>query len=175
MCITILIKFIIRGDILTVQSDNVGASAWMDRRLVTTMYTGYNPQETSTVLRKRKDGTRVSFPCPAACAAYNVHMGGVDRGDQLRQYYSFKIKSMKFYKYIANFMVGVSLTNSHILYKLSHPNSKMSMKKFQEVLATQLIGEYCSRRIAGRVSHPIQPLPILHFPTKVPTPNSSSN
>ncbi len=70
----------------------------------------------------------------------------------------------------ANFMVGVSLTNSYILYKLSHPNSKMNMKKFQEVLATQLIGEYCSRRIAGKVSHPIQPLPILHFPTKVPTP-----
>ena len=157
---------------ITVQSDNVGASAWRDRKTVTVMYTGYDPADVCSVLRRQKDGTRVPFPCPAACAAYNRFMGGVDWGDQLRGYYACKMKSRKFYKYIYSFLVGVSLTNAFILHRMSHPNLKISLKKFQEKLATELIGEYCSRRRAGRVSHIIQPLSLRHFPTKVPSSNS---
>ena len=85
---------------MTVQSDNVGASKWLDRNEVTLLYTGYDPSEQGTVMRRTKDGTRVPIPCPIACVAYNKHMGGVDRGDQLRAYYSTKMKSRKFYKYI---------------------------------------------------------------------------
>ena len=39
------------------------------------------------VLRRPKDGTRVSVPCPEAVYKYNRYMGGVDKGDQLRKYY----------------------------------------------------------------------------------------
>ena len=148
------------------QADCICASAWQDRKIVTIMYNGFNPLEITTVLRRNKDGSRTSIPCPSACAAYNQHMGGVDRGDQLRGYYLPKIKSRKFYKYIANFLFGVALTNSFILLKISHPNVKTTLKQFQELLATQLIGEYCSRKKAGRVSHLMKPLPILHFPAK---------
>ena len=164
--------FYFRGEIITLQSDNIGASAWMDNKVFTVMYTGFNPLEHTPVLRKQKDGTRTSYPCPVACAAYNQFMGGVDIGDQLRGYYSYKMKSRKFYKYIYNFLCGVTVTNAFILYKAAHPGSKVAMKKFQEVLANQLIGDYSSRRRAGRVGHLIQPLPLRHFPTKVPTPNT---
>lgn len=44
-------------------------------------------------------------------------MGGVDRGDQLRQYYHLRLKSRKFYKYIFWFLVDVSITNTYILHK----------------------------------------------------------
>ena len=157
---------------LTMQADNIGASAWMDTKIVTIMYSGVDPAEHCTVLRRQKDRTRSPFPCPAAIGAYNQHMGGVDRGDQLRGYYAKKMKCRKYYKYIFNFLVGVSLTNAFILFRASHPNSKITLKKFHELLATLLIGDYCSRRRAGRVSYPIQPLPLHHFPTKVPSANT---
>ena len=161
-----------RGNSVTVQSDNVGASKWMDRAAVTLMYTGYDTTETSTVLRRKKDGTRAPVPCPVACVDYNKYMGGVDWGDQLRAYYATKIKSRKFYKYIVNFLLGVALTNAYILHQQSHPSSKVSVKKFQEVLATQLIGEYSSRRKPGRGSCVITPFPLRHFPSKPPGKSS---
>ena len=113
------------------------------------MSTGFSPLAETTVLRRQRDGTRPSFPCPAAVAAYNKHMGGVDRGDQLRGYYAYRMKSRKFYKYIFNFLLGVALTNAFILYGINNPRSKMKIKEFQKLLATQLIGEYCSRRKGG--------------------------
>jgi len=138
------------------------------------MSTGFSPLEECSVLRQQKDGTRVSVPCPAAIFSYNKHMGGVDRGDQLRGYYMYKLKIRKFYKYISNFLIFVSVTNAFILFREKHPGRKTTIKKFQEVLATQLIGDYCSRKKAGRVSHLIKPLPLQHFPTKVSPAGSGS-
>ena len=115
---------------LTVQSDNIGASAWMDRKVVRVMYAGWDPAECTDVLRRQKDGTRSLVPCPAACAAYNKYMGGVDRGDQLRGYYHFKQKTHKFYKYIANFLLGVGLTNAFIIFKASHLSARKYGKQF---------------------------------------------
>ena len=152
---------------LTVQSDNVAATVWMDKKPVTSMYTGFDPKETTTVLRRQKDGSRVPVPCPAAIAAYNRHMGGVDRGDQLRSYHQYGMKRRKFYKYIFNFMVGVSLTNAFILYCIGHPGTRTTTKAFQEAVAKGLIGDYHSRKRAGRVSHQVPTLPLRHFPMKV--------
>ena len=137
------------------------------------MYTGFDPAEESSVLRRGRDGSRSSFPCPIATAEYNKHMGGVDRGDQLRGYYGYKMKSRKFYRYIANFLIGVSITNAFILYRSGHPGSKMRLKEYHQILGTELIGDYCTKKIAGRVGHQIQPLPFRHFPTKVAYGNAA--
>ena len=40
---------------------------------------------------------------------------------------------------------------------------------FREVLAKQLIGDYCTRKKAGQGSHVVRPLPLLHFPIRLPT------
>lgn len=146
---------------------NVGASCWKDNKPTTIMYTGFNPTDNVQVQRKKKDGSSVTYPCPAAMASYNCHMGGVDVGDQLRGYYCTTLKSRKFYKYISNFLQECSLTNAFVLYKASHSSSKMSLKKFREVVSVQLIGEYCSRRRPGREGFHVQPLPLRHFPKKV--------
>ena len=60
-------------------------------------------------VRRQRDGTRISVPCPEAVLSYNTNMGGVDRGDQLRGYYSCRTKSQKFYRYI---LYNVSITNA---------------------------------------------------------------
>ena len=98
-----------RGESKTVQREKVTASSWMANKIVTVMSTTSQPSATGTVLRRQKDGTRLSVPCPEAILTYNQYMGGVDRGDQLRGYYSCKVKSRKFYKYIFYFLLDVSM------------------------------------------------------------------
>jgi len=151
---------------MTVQAKNISASAWLDNKLVTVMYTGYDPAKSATVLRRQKDGTRKSFACPVATASYNQYMGGVDRGDQIRGYYSTNLKCRKFYKYIVNFLVGVALSNSFILHRRCHSDEKLSLKRFHELVAVQLIGNYCSRKKPGRITYPVRSFGVLHYPQK---------
>ena len=132
------------------------------------MSTGFDPTETGYVLRRQKDGTQGTYPCPVACVEYNKYMGGVDLGDQHRGYYHVRMKCRKFYKYIANFLFDVSITNSFILHNISHGDKKMKSVRFREKLAMELIGSYCSRKRAGRGSHVVKPLPLLHFPIWLP-------
>lgn len=92
-----------------VQKGDFCASLWQDRKAVTVMSTGIQP-DTGTVLRRQKDGSRISVPCPQSIISYNEHMGGVDRGDQIRGYYSCRTKCRKNYKYIFHFLFGVATT-----------------------------------------------------------------
>ena len=90
---------------------NVCASSWMDRKVVTVMSNTSQP-ESSTVLRCQKNGLRIPVPCPTSIMDYNNFMGGVDRGDQLRGYYSCRTKCRKFYRYIFYLLLDVAITNA---------------------------------------------------------------
>ena len=162
-----LFTYLQRGDYTTVQKGMVTASVWMDRKAVTVMSTSTQPQASATVQRRQRDGSRIPVTCPESMLQYNAYMGGVDRGDQVRGYYSCRTKSRKFYKYIFYFLLDVAITNAFILHKECNPNHRMKIKDFRLKLATQLIGEYCSRRRPGRKSSAIVPLPIRHFPIKL--------
>ena len=155
------------GESKTLQRGKVSASVWMDNKLVTVMSTNTQPTATGSVLRRQRDGSRTSVPCPEAVISYNSSMGGVDRGDQLRGYYNCRTKSRKFYKYIFYFLLDVSITNAFILWKNFGSATGMTLKEFRLRLAEQLIGDYCSRRRAGRGGGAIRPLPLMHFPLKV--------
>ena len=48
-----------------------------------------------TVTHKQKDGTHTTtLHCPTAIITYNENMVGVDRSDQLRSYYKWRLKCM---------------------------------------------------------------------------------
>lgn len=159
---------------MTVQSDNVCASAWLDNKVVTVMYSGWDPEETKSVLRTQKDASRKALPCPAACADYNRYMGGVDHGDQLRGYHHLRMKSRKFYKYVANFLFDTAVTNSFILHRRAYPQLKLTIENFRKSLAEDLIGEYCTRRRAGRAGGLVsRQIPFRHFPMRIPPSNQS--
>ena len=140
----------------------------MDRKVVSVLSTNTQPTATGTVLRKQRDGTRIPVPCPQAIISYNEFMGGVDRGDQVRGYYSCRMKSRKFYKYIFYFLLDVAITNAFILYKdyTTDPKYK-TIKDFRVQLAKELIGDYCSRKRASRQGSSLRSLPLRHFPVKL--------
>ena len=112
--------------------------------------------------------------CTDAVVLYNKYMAGVDKGDQLRQYYRVRTKCMKNYKYIFWFLFDVAITNAYILssYSPTHmPHTSQSLKAFRLQLAEQLIGNYCSRRRPGRpLCTSIQP---CHPPPALPPPSVS--
>ena len=99
------------GDSLTLQSGDVCATAWMDRRVVMVMSTGCDPHAVCSVQRREKGCSRGPVRYPDSIILYNQHMGGVDRGDQKRGYYQCRTQSHKFYKYIFKFLLDVSITN----------------------------------------------------------------
>ena len=124
---------------------------WRDKKLVYVMSTNSQPEGDSTVRRRNRDGTAQQVPCPPSVVAYNQHMGGVDRGDQLRQYYRAKGKTRKSYRYIFWFLFDSCVVNAFVLHKNFVPVTAMSAKEatvrnFRLRLAEGLIGSYCSRQ-----------------------------
>ena len=76
------------------------ASVWMDNKPVTMLSTLAQPDATHTAQRKQRNGSRVPVQCSDVVVLYNQYMSGVDRGDQLRQYYRVRMRCYKNYKYI---------------------------------------------------------------------------
>ena len=157
-----------RGESKTLQKGKVLAHVWKDNKVVTVLNTNTQPSAVGIVLRRQKDGSRVSVCCPQSVILYNECMGAVDHGDQLRGYYSCRTKSRKFYIYIYHFLLNVTITNGFILYKHFHHAPKYkTIKEFRLQLARELIGDYCSRRKPGRYGGAIVPLQLQHFPITV--------
>ena len=155
------------------KNPNIVATSWKDNKVVTAVSSMCSPEETATVMRRLKNGSRIELPCPLSIYLYNKYLGGVDKGDQLRKYYQVRMKSTKYYKYIFWFMVDVCVTNSFILSHLN-PRSNLTvtesqLKAFRLQLADDLIETYMSRRRAGRSRS--TPLPVVqvsrsHMPVR---------
>ena len=78
---------------------------------------------------------------------YNKYMGGVDKNDQLREYYHVRLKSRKYYKYLFWMLFDVSITNTLIIAR-GNPALQAAtkiVKKFRTTIAHELLHCYCSR------------------------------
>ena len=156
-----------RGDYVYAQDGNLAVTVWQDTKPVVIISTQHRPTDKTTIKRKKLTGERVDVVCPQAVVDYNHHMGGVDLGDQYRQYYQV---TRKFYKYIFWFMFEVCILNSFCLNHYSPCLSKkLSYLDYCVELAQQLIGNYNSRKKDGRpsTSTPRQNRLIDHYPTTV--------
>ena len=65
---------------------------WQDTKVIHVVSTAYTPTNVEKVNRK-KDGSVVQIPCPKPVKQYTARMGGVDRFDQKRGYYSVSHRS----------------------------------------------------------------------------------
>ena len=139
------------------------------------MATNVQPDETGTVRRRQTDTTVRDMQAPMAIMSYNKWMGGVDRGDQPRQYYHLCLKSHKVYKYIFWFLMDVSIANSFVLHQHNTSTSTFTpFKAFRLELGKGLIGGYNSRKRAAPSAAPVVPRPrrltsVAHFPLRQST------
>lgn len=137
----------VRGDSITVQhkGSNTTVSLWQDSRPVIVTANNADGMVTETV-KRMKNGTRETYPCPSSIALYNRLMGVIDRNDQLRGYYNTPIKCRKCYKYIFWFLFDVAITNAFILCKEFSSLEIRTVMSFRVELAKQLIGDYNGRK-----------------------------
>ena len=160
------------------QCGEVVGTLWKDNKVVRVLSTNFQPKETGNVTRKLRDGTSVGVPCPTAIVAYNKFMGGVDRNDQLRQYYHVRLRGRKYYKYIFWFLLDVTISNSYILFKnyadKDSPATLRCLKEFRLQLAKELIADYSSRKRPGRGSSERCNLLLRHYPMKKRTASDRS-
>lgn len=78
-------------------------------------------------------------------------MGGVDRADQLYDYYSVGRSSYKWYRCIFWFLIDVSICNAFVLcnyHRLSQGLGKVRQLKFRTSLAKQLIGGFSTSGVS---------------------------
>ena len=160
-----------RGDFDVRQDGNVCVTVWQDSRPVTFMSSGHNPAHTKVVQRKKHDGSVVSVDCPLCIVDYNRFMGGVDTGDQYRQYYHVRVKSRKSYKYFFWFLFEVCVFNSFILSKHAPTcTHNKSFLLFRQQLARELIGDYNTRKrksITRTVIHHDLVCNAQHYPSNL--------
>ena len=97
------------------QCESLTAVVWQDKRPVNVISTLSQPGAMELVSRRQRDGSRKDVMCPSAIATYTQNMGGVDLGDQLRKYYSVRLKCTKNYKYVFWFIFDVCITNAYVL------------------------------------------------------------
>ena len=82
-------------------------------------------------------------------------MRGVDRADQLREYYSVGRASYKWYRYIFSYLINTPICNSFILrnfHRLRKGMGKLRQLNFRTKLAKQLIGGFSSTSSAAQWS-----------------------
>ena len=73
--LTFLILSFNSGDFFAVQSDNIMASAWFYRKVVTMMAIGCDATKVGTVLRRQKDGSQKEVSTTTTFFQYNKYMG----------------------------------------------------------------------------------------------------
>ena len=155
-----------KGDWAARQEGNTCVTVWQDTRPVASISTGHNPSSTKVVTRGKGKNMKY-LDCPECIFDYNRFMGGVDRGDQLRQYYHVRVKSCKSYKYIFWFLFEVCILNSYIFSRYTQCTHNKTYLSFRQELARQLIGNYNSRKrrtITRTVIHHDLALSIQHYP-----------
>ena len=64
-----------QGEFLFRQSGNIVVVAWKDNKVVNITSILASPDDTTTVNRTQKNGSRVAIPCPRSVALYNEYMG----------------------------------------------------------------------------------------------------
>jgi len=124
---------------------NTGYVLWRDTRNVHVLSTAFKPNESVTVQRTQKDGSRCDVLFPMPIKQYTQRMGGVDRFDQKRTCFSVSRRSFKWWPRILYFMIDSAIVNAYIRYNSVHPDDRVNKFEFRSTLLRQLIGQFSSR------------------------------
>lgn len=144
-----------RGESKIVQVGDVTALVWHDNRDICAVSSNCDPNVTVEVKRKTGKGNeQITVPCPLTIDRYTKYMGGVDRSDQKRSYYSLGRKTVKWWRYIFGFAMNTAIVNSFISYNDTNQPAPSrhghTQRKFRLALYRQMINNFSSRKRLGR-------------------------
>lgn len=151
-CLPCMVKAWFSADnhILLSQSEcrkcNNYCPVWKDKKLVSFISTQCDVTGDEMVRRKEKDGTYIEVPTIPAVTLYKKYMGGIDRSDQMRQYYETSRRAKKWWCYLFWFCLDVSIVNAHILMQIADNHPHLTQLEFRLELVNALIGEFSSRQ-----------------------------
>ena len=134
-----------RGEMKWRTKDHTGYVQWQDTKVVHVLSTAYTPTNVDKTNRKLKDGSVVQIPCPKPVKQYTGRMGGVDRFDQKRCYYSVSRRSRRWWLRLFYFLVDTCIVNAHILHTSVHPDDCLSQLQFRVNLFRGLVCNYSSK------------------------------
>ena len=104
-----------RGTIYVRQNGKMTFTLWRDSAIMSILSIGHNGFRgpTDFVMRSYKSAdervaSRKQVKAPPSAIAYISGMGGVDRADQLRAYYSITRKAQKWWKQMLYFLIDIS-------------------------------------------------------------------
>lgn len=137
-------KYMNRGD-FQVQTSALGISAykWQDNRPVH-FVPNFHGSHSKVVKRTNKQsykGEKLKVCCPEVVKDYNLHMGGVDLADQLRQYYCVNRRSHKWWhRYCLSWeTIDIASVISCVIY--ISINTKMSFLEYRRAVAQGLMAK----------------------------------
>lgn len=165
------------------KKDNALCLYWQDNGTVRVLTTIHDNSIVQKEIRKRgqQAGEGRQVHKPDAVCAYNMHMGGVDHSDQLRAYYSYCRKTMKWYQVIWHFAKEIALINGLICYNIVNPGQKMDQRKFRKKVVDSLLqgqrNPDLQERRHSRVSqkHPLARLTGQHWQGEYENPKYKPN
>ena len=136
------------------------ATIWVDKRSIyflSTIPVAEPPLgSTCTVKSRTTTGAQEDKPCPPCLPDYQCFMRGVDRNDQMQQYYNLGRRSIKWWKRIFYYLVESTILNSFTMEshvraaEHTHVSTRRDYLTFRLVLASELIGTFTSRKRLGR-------------------------
>ena len=118
----LITKRLERGEISSRRDGAIMALKWRDKRDVLVLSTKHTPA--MQVVSVRASGGRTEKFKPVAIEDYNKNMAGVDKSDQLLQYYSFRRKTVKWWKKVFFHLYNLAFVNSQKLYNLFRIKNK---------------------------------------------------
>ena len=106
-----------RGDSDHRFSNLIGYWKWKDNKVVH-LVSNFHGNESATVLRKEKNGSKSAITCAVAVKYYNSYMGGVDTADRLRALYCIDRKSPKWWHRLFWGLLDIAFVNSYVIHGL---------------------------------------------------------
>ena len=133
-------KVLRHGEMLFRRKENNFVICWQDVRLVSFITTGYDAS-TEEFIRRRRVRRRGRFAFeeetmqrPKVVRQYVNYMGGVDKFDQLINYYAVARRTYRWTQKTVFYMLQMALLNAYVLYRQYPPDRvKMPPRHFQEV------------------------------------------
>lgn len=111
---------------------------WHDKKKAVLMLTTCHSAEEKWTGKRHRIQQNPIYK-PTAVLEYTKYMGGVDRSDQLLNYYTFLRKSVKWWRKVWVHLLNMIILNAYILNKKFGEDCKLSHEQYRELLASYLV------------------------------------